>query len=157
MDFKSVEYFIELVKNPAEFEKALAQLKDAQENLDKSIATVGKVNEIDKIKEKADKALKSAEKKQEDAEAQAKATIQAAQDLHEKLMKEVSDRSITVDSIKQAADAALVKAESLERELSARERKLRQDLEAYTKASAELAVKSQEVDERLAKLRQAMG
>lgn len=156
MDFKSVEYFIELVKNPTAFEKALDQFKEAQENLDKSIALVGKVNEIDKIKEKADKALKAAEKKQEEAETQAKATIQAAQELHEKLMKEVSDRSVAVDSIKQAADAALAKAEALEKSLASRERQLRQDTEAYTKAAADLAVKTKEVDERLTKLRQAM-
>lgn len=157
MDFKSVEQFIDLVTNPQKFTDTLEQLKAEQVRLADAIALVGKASEIEKIKEKAEKSLKAAEKKLTDAETQAQAIVDQANATHSKLMQEVTEKSKQADKSLQEATTALANAQALAVETASKERKLRQDQEEYNKAAAILTERLTEVDERLAKLRAAMG
>ena len=50
MNIQDVADFIDLVKNPAKFERHLKQLVDEQDRLKAVIETVGKVEEIESIK-----------------------------------------------------------------------------------------------------------
>jgi len=49
MDLNSVSEFLDLVKNPSKYDKALKTLRDEQERLNAAIETVGKASELDKL------------------------------------------------------------------------------------------------------------
>ena len=50
MNLQHIADFIDLVKNPVEFEKKLKILKDEQDRLNTAIETIGKATELDSLR-----------------------------------------------------------------------------------------------------------
>ena len=55
MNIQDISDFIDLVKNPAKYERVLQNIKDEQERLNAVIATVGKASELDKLRKEVEK------------------------------------------------------------------------------------------------------
>lgn len=156
MNYQDLSDFLDLVKDPKKATALLDSLKKQQENIDASIATIGKVNEIDALKSKAEKALTKAALTLGDAEAQAEKMVDAARKAAAVILGNANDAQAKADAIKQEGLSAIDKATAHEKQLADRERKLAKDLDAYYKASADLAAKEADLADRVNKLRTAM-
>lgn len=63
MNFQDISEFLDLIKNPAKYEKYLTELKDAKDQLQAAAELVGKANEIEKLQIKTTKLVEKAEAK----------------------------------------------------------------------------------------------
>lgn len=157
MNIQDIADFIDLVKSPAKYEKALKSLQEEQQRLQAVIETVGKASELSsmrdglaKDKERLEKAFA---KKETDFKKQ-QAEYQAVVD---KQQKELSDKLEEAQRIKGEADAAVEKANQTVSSYISREKALRQQEEQVRQIQADAQAKQQELDEKLAKLRSVMG
>ena len=157
MNIQDIADFIDLVKNPAKYERVLKNIQEEQGRLNAVIETVGKASDLDKLRKEVEK---------ERSELQAK------------FYKETSerDRSIEVEVTiisekKRALDEALSNvaksaAEASERmnaarELAAsfegREKAMRQAEAGLAKRQEQLDAMISEYNEKITKLRSVMG
>jgi len=157
MDLNSVSEFLELVKNPSKYDKALKTLRDEQERLNAAIETVGKASDLDKLI-KSNQAL----------EHNIKSTYQSKEvELVGKVNTELAKAKTKQDQAKalnDKAQAALNAAEvetqhnraiaSINADLEAALRSKQQELDAREKS---LDVKLAEYNEKYNKLKAALG
>jgi len=156
MNIQDVADFLDLVKNPAKYEKALQNLKDEQGRLTAVIETVGKVSEINTLlKQAQDKEIKlEAEYKNKSnaVEKQAEEDVLVIGSMKAKLQAELDQSSkVAEDLANQTKEMAKLRSNLTKRE------KALATSEAITKATQEsLDVMVKEYEEKIAKLRSVM-
>ena len=133
MNIQDIADFIDLVKNPAKYEKVLQNLKDEQARLNAVIATVGKVSEIEKIRKELDtkEANQDSEykAKKEALEATYVSKINKVEKLQVKLeadVKKVVDMETAAASKEQAAKDLAASFNGREKAISAKEKELQE-------------------------------
>ena len=157
MNFQDISEFLDLIKNPAKYEKYLTELKDAKDQLQAAAELVGKANEIEKLQTKATKLVEKAEAKAADIQAEAEAAAAKRQEAYDQLFAELAQKEAAVTKVKQETDSKFAQAQDLVKEYNEKSRQLRADQKAYDVAAADLAKKTEEVEDKLAKLRALMG
>lgn len=157
MNFQDISEFLDLIKNPAKYEKYLTELKDAKDQLQAAAELVGKANEIEKLQTKATKLVEKAEAKAADIQAEAEAAAAKRQEAYDQLFAELAQKEAAFTKAKQETDSKFAQAQDLVKEYNEKSRQLRADQKAYDVAAADLAKKTEEVEDKLAKLRALMG
>lgn len=157
MNFQDISEFLDLIKNPAKYEKYLTELKDAKDQLQAAAELVGKANEIEKLQTKATKLVEKAEAKAADIQAEAEAAAAKRQEAYDQLFAELAQKEAAFTKVKQDTDSKFAQAQDLVKEYNEKSRQLRADQKAYDVAAADLAKKTEEVEDKLAKLRALMG
>lgn len=156
MNIQDIADFIELVKNPAKYERFLQNIKDEQGRLNAAIETVGKASEITTL-------LKQAQDKETKLEADYVNKRNAVE-------KQAEDDAVVLGQLKAKAKAELEQAAKSAEELAVQTKEaasVRADLtkrekalvtkEATLAATQEsLDVMVKEYDEKLTKLRAVM-
>lgn len=157
MNFQDISEFLDLIKNPAKYEKYLTELKDAKDQLQAAAELVGKANEIEKLQTKVTKLVEKAEAKAADIQAEAEAAAAKRQEAYDQLFAELAQKEAAFTKVKQETDSKFAQAQDLVKEYNEKSRQLRADQKAYDVAAADLAKKTEEVEDKLAKLRALMG
>lgn len=157
MNIQDIADFLDLVKNPAKYERVLSNIKAEQDRLNAVIETVGKASELDKLRKEVE--LKSntltAEynKKVEDLEKsyvrKTKKAESLASDLEQKLVQAAKELEVAVN--KQRA------AEDLANSFAGRDKKLKEQEELVANLREELKASVSEYNDKLSKLRSVMG
>jgi len=156
MNFQDLTEFMDLVKNPTKYDKYLTELTDARDQLTAAAELVGKASDIEKLQKKAVKAVEVAEAKAAEIEAAATRDSLQRQAAYDNLFEEHRKVVELFNTDKQVVDNKQAVVAELEKSLNERERALRKNLQAYELAAADLTAKTQEVEDKLAKLRAAM-
>lgn len=157
MNIQDIADFIDLVKNPAKYDKALKNLQEEQERLITVIETVGKASELSSMREALVKDKERFEKAcvKKEAEFVKQQTQQEA--AIKKQQEEVSEQLAQAQRMKAEAELAVEKSSQIVSQYSAREKAIRLQEEQVKQMQDEVAVKQRELDERLTKLRSVMG
>lgn len=156
MNIQDIADFLDLVKNPAKYERVLSNIKAEQDRLNAVIETVGKASELDKLRKEVE--LKSNtltieyNKKIEDLEKsyvrKTKKAESLASDLEQKLAQAAKELEVAVN--KQRA------AEDLANSFTGRDKKLKEQEELVANLREELKASVSEYNEKLSKLRSVM-
>lgn len=156
MNIQDIADFLDLVKNPAKYERVLSNIKAEQDRLNAVIETVGKASELDKLRKEVE--LKSNtltieyNKKIEDLEKsyvhKTKKAESLASDLEQKLAQAAKELEVAVN--KQQA------AEDLANSFTGRDKKLKEQEELVANLREELKASVSEYNEKLSKLRSVM-
>ncbi len=156
MNIQDIADFLDLVKNPAKYERVLSNIKAEQDRLNAVIETVGKASELDKLRKevetKADTLNVEYTKKVEDLEKsyvrKTKKAESLASDLEQKLAQAAKELEVAVN--KQRA------AEDLANSFTGRDKKLKEQEELVANLREELKASVSEYNEKLSKLRSVM-
>jgi len=156
MNIQDIADFLDLVKNPAKYERVLSNIKAEQDRLNAVIETVGKASELDKLRKevetKADTLNVEYTKKVEDLEKsyvhKTKKAESLASDLEQKLAQAAKELEVAVN--KQRA------AEDLANSFTGRDKKLKEQEESVANLREELKASVSEYNEKLSKLRSVM-
>lgn len=151
-----VEDLLELVSNPDKFKKALQEMDAKKEALEATIAIYGEASKIPAIKAKAEAELQDAQERAskilqeaDQAVERAKKALKAQSDkLDQKEENLVKRESIALQGM-EVAKGKQVAAEALIKDY-------KKKLDELTFRLDSLAVREQEVEERLTKLRSVM-
>lgn len=157
MNIQDIADFLDLVKNPAKYERVLSNIKAEQDRLNAVIAAVGKASELDKLRKevetKADTLNSEYSKKVEDLEKsyvrKTKKAESLAVDLEQKLAQAAKELEVAVN--KQRA------AEDLANSFAGRDKKLKEQEELVANLREELKASVSEYNDKLSKLRSVMG
>jgi DNA primase large subunit len=157
MQFDDFMQVLDLIKNPKDYEAKVKDLIAQQATIQSLIDELNVKGDVAKAQEQAATLVKQAQAKVEAANKQAAEIIAGAQAAFDKRNAELQVREVIADQ--KLADYNTMKANEAARNEALRQQEkqlsaLQADLED-TKAS--LRVAQAEVDERLTKLRQAMG
>lgn len=157
MNIQDIADFIDLVKNPAKYERVLKNIQDEQNRLLEVIATVGKASELDKLRKEviAQKEQNEKELQTKVAEATARLEVQfqvaaetqkVADELKDQSEKAIANAQIKIDEAKKLGES-----------FEGRDKALRKQEEELTRRQAKLDSQIAEYNEKLAKLRSVMG
>lgn len=157
MQFDDFLKVVDLLKDPAQYEAKVAELLAREAAIQASIEQMGAVGDVFKAKAKADALVAKAQVILDDATAQAQTILTGAQGAFDKRHIELQAREVVADQA--LADYNTIKSQFAFRSDSLRsEEKVIAAAKAQLQADqADLATKQQEVESRLAKLREVMG
>lgn len=156
MNIQDIADFLDLVKNPAKYERVLSNIKAEQDRLNTVIETVGKASELDKLRKevetKADTLNNDYAKKVEDLEKsyvrKTKKAESLAIELEQKLAQAAKEIEVAIN--KQRA------AEDLANSFAGRDKKLKEQEELVSNLREELKASVSEYNDKLSKLRSVM-
>ena len=157
MNIQDISDFIDLVKNPAKYERVLQNIKDEQERLNAVIATVGKASELDKLRKEVEKERAEL---QADFDKQSKERDVYVEREIELLAKKKRDLDEALQNAAKALQEAAEKtttAKALASSFDCREKQLRQAEESIQVRQKQLDAQIAEYSEKFAKLRSVMG
>ena len=153
MNIQDIADFLDLVKNPAKYERVLSNIKAEQDRLNAVIETVGKASELDKLRKEVE--LKSNtltieyNKKIEDLEKsyvrKTKKAESLASDLEQKLAQAAKELEVAVN--KQRA------AEDLANSFAGRDKKLKEQEAQVVVLREQLQASVTEYNEKIEKIR----
>lgn len=156
MNIQDISDFIDLVKNPAKYEKVLQNLKDEQARLTAVIETVGKVSEINTLLKEAQnkeaKLLAEYKNKSDAVEKQAEDDAVVIGQMKAKAKEELEQISKSVEEI--AVQTKEIKKKRAE--LSEREKDLVLKESSIQVSQETLDTLIKEYEEKVAKLRAVM-
>jgi hypothetical protein len=157
MQFDDFLKVIDLLKDPAQYGAKVAELQAREDAINAAIKQMGLGDDVVKAKAKADALVAKAEQAISNATTQAQTIITGAQTAFDKRNIELQAREVVADQV--MADYNTIKNQFAFRsnELSQGEKSLNAARVQLQADLADLASKQQEVDARLAKLREAMG
>lgn len=153
MNIQDIADFIELVKNPAKYERVLQNIKDEQGRLNAAIETVGKASELDSLRKEVE--VKSANiaseylKKTEELEklyAKKEKRIEA-------LRIDLENKIVLAQTQTNTADVRQRAAEDLVNSFAGRDKKLKEQEKFVADLQAEVQKQAAEYNEKLEKLR----
>lgn len=157
MNIQDIADFIDLVKNPVKYEKALQNIKEEQQRLNAVIETVGKASELDSLRKKLDKDRTKFEKTQADRlEALASREIEF-EVRKEQLEKDLLEKIGIADKALVDTEVKVNEAQQTVRSYVEREKAIRAEEASIKVQRAELEQKQREIDEKLSKLRSVLG
>lgn len=153
MNIQDIADFLDLVKNPAKYERVLSNIKAEQDRLNAVIETVGKASELDKLRKevetKADTLNNDYAKKVEDLEKsyvrKTKKAESLASDLEQKLAQAAKELEVAVN--KQRA------AEDLANSFAGRDKKLKEQEAQVVVLREQLQASVTEYNEKIEKIR----
>lgn len=157
MNFDSISDFIAFVNDTKRYEDAVANLKAQKDSVEAALAKQVVVGGIAKAKEAAEALQAKAVEAVAKAQVQADKLIADATVIYDKRHRELKEREILAEQAIMDLKGLQDKWTNREAELRSQERVLQAAREQVEKERADLASKQQEVDQRLDKLRQAMG
>ena len=157
MNIQDISDFLDLVKNPDKYAKALQDLKDEQERLNEVVATVGKASELDKLRKAVDKQKQSLEADFQNRVVTFEQQCVVTQKSLEKQKQEVAEQKDVAIKAEQEAVAIKTRAEALASSFAGREKILRKAEEDVAQRAKEVSAMQVEYNEKLAKLRSVMG
>jgi len=157
MNFQDISDFLDLVKNPAKAEDLLKQIKNQKAQLDAAIETVGKASEIDKLQTKAVKLVENAEKKAVDIVTAAEASAAKQQEAVDAQAEALRVKEQKVNDFNQETNSRMEQAKATEATFSQRDKALRVREDQCSKEAERLSALIKEYDEKVTKLRSAMG
>jgi len=157
MNLQDIAEFIDLVNNPAKYERVLKNIQEEQARLTAVIETVGKAAELDKLR-------KQVEKEREDNGKELQRKVQEAEARLEQQFKIAAETQRTADTTKEQADKALVAAQlqeeaaqKLAKSFEGRDKELRNKEDLVKQMQLKYENLVNEYNEKLAKLRSVMG
>ena len=157
MNLQDIAEFIDLVNNPAKYERVLKNIQEEQARLTAVIETVGKAAELDKLR-------KQVEKEREDNGKELQRKVQEAEARLEQQFKIAAETQRTADITKEQADRALVAAQlqeeaaqKLAKSFEGRDKELRNKEDLVKQMQLKYENLVNEYNEKLAKLRSVMG
>lgn len=156
MNIQDISDFLDLVKNPSKYEKALKTLKEEQERLNKVIETVGKASELDSLRKSLENDKRNFEqttqarvKQQEQKELESKKAT-------EKLQEELKASIAFANKAKVDADTVAENCKQIVQSYLDREKVIRLSEERVKERQDFLETQIKEYSEKLAKLRSVM-
>jgi adenine-specific DNA methylase len=157
MQFDEFLSVIDLLKDTAKYSTRIAELQAREKAIVDATTQLGVVGDIAKAKQQAAKLKEQASSAVEAATVKAAEIVSEAQKAFDKRHAELKEREVLADQA--VTNYNVIKAHQASREDVVRTKEKEVDAlrTALQKQQEELAVKQVEVDERLAKLRQAMG
>ena len=157
MNIQDIADFIDLVKNPVKYEKALQNIKEEQQRLKAVVETVGKASELESLrKEVLAKQTKQEEEFKSKTEANEKKLLAKLKSLEATQVKAQEE----LDKAQKAqAEAQLkqISADELQASFGGRDKQIRKQEEELAQRLAAIQAKELELEERLTKLRAVMG
>lgn len=157
MNLQDIAEFIDLVNNPAKYERVLKNIQEEQARLTAVIETVGKAAELDKLR-------KQVEKEREDNGKELQRKVQEAEARLEQQFKIAAETQRVADTTKEQADKALVAAQlqeeaaqKLAKSFEGRDKELRNKEDLVKQMQLKYENLVNEYNEKLAKLRSVMG
>lgn len=157
MNFDSISDFIAFVNDTKRYEAAVADLKDKHEAISSALGKQNTVAAITKAKEAAESLQAKAVEAVSKAQTQADKLIADATVVYDKRHADLKVREVVAEQAIMDLKALQDKWNTRETELRQQERLLQVDRQQLENSRKELAEKQAEVDQRLDKLRQAMG
>ncbi len=157
MNLQDVSDFIDLVKNPAKYEKVLQNLKEEQARLNAAVETIGKASELDKLR-------KETEQRQQLLQSEFDNLVSVQEQRVEQEVTILAQRKKELDEALERAAKALSEANTKQKEatelkdsFTGRDKALRQAEEDLAKRQKQFDVDYADLQNRLLKLRSVMG
>ncbi len=153
MNIQDIADFIELVKNPAKYERVLQNIKDEQGRLNAAIETVGKASDLDKLRKDVEVRIETITsdyvKKTEELE---KSYAQKEKRI-ENLRVTLESKITLAQAQTNAADVRQKAAEDLSNSFAGRDKKLKEQEKFVADLQVEVQKQAAEYNEKLEKLR----
>jgi chromosome segregation ATPase len=156
MNIQDIADFIDLVKNPAKYEKILKNLQDEQARLNAAVETVGKASELDSLRKDVEKQRDKLEAVYTTKLNKLDSEYKVKLDAVEKLQSEVEAKSAEANVALQEANTQTIAAIELTQSCVLREKALSKQEKLVEAMKAELGASVTEYNEKLAKLRSVM-
>jgi chromosome segregation ATPase len=157
MNIQDIADFIDLVKNPAKYERVLKNIQEEQARLNAVVETVGKAAELDTLRKevevKSQKLDEDAQKKFDALDKKVTSKLKSLEASQAKAEEELKK----ANTLQLEATAAKVAADELLASFSSRDKALRKAEEEIAARLADISAKEQELSDRLTKLRSVMG
>ena len=153
MNIQDIADFIDLVKNPAKYERVLQNIKDEQGRLNTLIETIGKASELDKLRKDVEVKASTLEldytKKAEDLDKSYVRKVKKAETLATDLEQKLGEakQEIEVAIIKQRA------ADDLANSFAGRDKKLKEQEAQVVVLREQLQASVTEYNEKIEKIR----
>jgi hypothetical protein len=157
MNIQDVVTFLELIKDPTVFEQRVQRLVDEQNKLNSLIETVGKVSDINAMRELAGKRVQEADDLLEKAKADSEKIRETAANTYVKRNATLDKREAVVQEQLQKSLEALETAQQIEASFAATSKELKERERIVLEREQKAVVLEQELQERLEKLRSVMG
>ena len=157
MQFDEFLSVLDLLKNPAQYEAQIADLTARNQAIQDSIAQMGVVGDVVKAQDKANQLFAAAQEAVVAANRQAEQLIAGAQTAFDARNAAIQVREVAADQVLANYNGIKVAVQSRESDLRAAEKAVVAAQAQVASMQADLQVKQAEVDQRLDKLRQAMG
>lgn len=157
MNIQDISDFIDLVKNPAKYERVLQNIKDEQERLNAVIATVGKASELDKLRKEVEKERAELQADFDKQSKERDAYVEREVELLSKKKRDLDEALQNAAKALQDAAEKTAAAKALAASFDGREKQLRQAEESIQVRQKQLDAQIAEYSEKIAKLRSVMG
>jgi exonuclease VII small subunit len=152
----NVDTLLELVSNPDKFKKALQDLEDRKKALDETIAIYGEASKIPALKAKAEAELADAQERAAKILADTDQAVEAAKKALKAKEAKLDQREENLTKRESVAVQAAIDAKQKEADAAAIIKEYAKKTDELTFRLDSLAVREQEVEERLVKLRSVM-
>ena len=143
MNLQHIADFIDLVKNPVEFEKKLKILKDEQDRLNTAIETIGKATELDSLRKAVERQKVKLEQEYQMKNKEVEDNLKLALNNIEKANLDVKEEWKKVNEQVRISEQKLEQATRLQESFQGRDKELR-------KLEAEAAEKQSMLDTQIA-------
>ena len=143
MNLQHIADFIDLVKNPVEFEKKLKILKDEQDRLNTAIETIGKATELDSLRKAVERQKVKLEQEYQMKNKEVEDNLKLALNNIEKANLDVKEEWKKVNEQVRISEQKLEQATRLQETFQGRDNELR-------KLEAEAAKKQSMLDTQIA-------
>lgn len=153
MNFTDIANFIDLVKNPDKYDAALKQLAEREKAVKEMISIAGKANEIPKLHELAELKLSKAEEEAKDVVAKAKAAAEKVLADARVVEQAAIDKKSAAETAFSQAASAKREADQISSDFYQKTIQLDKRIEAQLKKEVEFSKQQQELNDKLAKLR----
>jgi len=156
MNIQDIADFIDLVKNPAKYEKILKNLQEEQARLNAAVETVGKASELDSLRKDVEKQREKLESVYTEKLNKLDAEYKSKMDVVEKLQSKIEADIVVSNKALQDANQQTIASEALAKSCVSREKELSKQEKLVESLKAELGASVTEYNEKLAKLRSVM-
>jgi len=156
MNFNDVSAFLDLVKDPAKYNKYIAEMKVEQDRLTYLIEQKTKLDSVDGFVQSAEKSMNIAKAKAEKIVADAEKEIEKRQAVYDKMMAEATKKQQAADTSLGLVNEKLASAQAALSEAKSREAGLAKAEAAITSRTESLNTLIAEYEEKVAKLRAVM-
>lgn len=156
MNFNDVSAFLDLVKDPAKYNKYIAEMKVEQDRLTYLIEQKAKLDSVDGFVQSAEKAMNVAKAKADKLLADTEKAIEKRQAVYDDMMEKATKKQQAADTSLSLVNEKLANAEKALSETKAREAGLAKAEAAITSRTESLTTLIAEYEEKVAKLRSVM-
>lgn len=156
MDYRAIADFIDLVKNPTKYEKALAALIERDETIRATVAGIGELNKVKQLHDEAESLVEKAKEQALKIVEEANKVADARKELSSKALAESNERLAKIKEQEQRYKESAILTENTtndllrkEKELAKLERNLSDRLSSVTKREVEVSEKQEKLRKAL--------